>query len=305
MDLLSLVLTLRPLQLPENPAETPRWWGRAAHGLLLNIIRRTNDVLAEQLHAGPAAEERDSPGGQSVSQTENTVRPFTASTLMGRFPQRALSLEETYTLRLTAFRQDLVELLLAESGGGALAPGSSLELDYIPFEILSNSQSQIADALSPIEERSTAWASCTNYQELSAPFLLAKRPAPRRLSFQLTSPTTFKSGGRHVPLPLPELVFGSLLERWNAYAPIALPGEVRRFAAECLAVSQYDLQTRPVPQKSGGLRVGMTGRVTFATLNYDRYWMSVLAVLAQFSLFSGVGAGTTQGMGQCRSIPEA
>ena len=107
-----------------------------------------------------------------------------------------------------------------------------------------------------------------------------------------------------MPVPLPGLVFGSLLERWNAYAPINFPQEVRRYAEECLAISQYELQTRPVPQKSRGLRVGAVGSVTYAALNYDRYWMSLLSVLAGFSLFSGLGAGTTQGLGQCIWLPE-
>ncbi len=102
--------------------------------------------------------------------------------------------------------------------------------------------------------------------------------------------------------PLPTLVFGSLLEKWNAYAPIAFPPEVKRFAEECLAVSQYQLSTRAVPQKSGGLRVGAVGEITYISLHYDRYWMSVIATLAAFALFSGVGASTTQGLGQCRIV---
>jgi CRISPR-associated endoribonuclease Cas6 len=107
-----------------------------------------------------------------------------------------------------------------------------------------------------------------------------------------------------VPLPLPGLVFGSLLERWNAFAPIAFPPEARRYAEECLAVSRYELSSRPVPVKSRGLRVGGVGQVTYTALNYDRYWLSVLAVLAEFARYSGVGAGTTMGLGQCRRVSD-
>jgi CRISPR-associated endoribonuclease Cas6 len=121
---------------------------------------------------------------------------------------------------------------------------------------------------------------------------------------QFTSPTTFKSQEKHVPVPLPELVFGSLLERWNAFAPIAFPPETRRYAAECLALARYRLSTRPVPMKSGGLRVGAVGEATYTSINYDRYWMSLMGVLAAFALFSGVGAGVSMGLGQCRQAAE-
>jgi CRISPR-associated endoribonuclease Cas6 len=122
------------------------------------------------------------------------------------------------------------------------------------------------------------------------------------LSLLFTSPTCFRSGGKQVPVPLPELVFGSLLERWNAFAPIVFPPETRRYAAECLALSRYDLTTRPAPSKGGGMRVGAIGQATYTSINFDRYWMSVIGTLAAFALFSGVGAATTNGMGQCRSL---
>jgi CRISPR-associated endoribonuclease Cas6 len=46
------------------------------------------------------------------------------------------------------------------------------------------------------------------------------------------------------------------------------------------------------------------GDVTYTSINYDRYWMSVMAVLARFALFSGVGASTTMGLGQARGKEE-
>ena len=107
-----------------------------------------------------------------------------------------------------------------------------------------------------------------------------------------------------MPVPLPRLVFGSLLRRWNAYAPVALPeNETLRFATEALAITRYRLQTRSVPLKNGGLRIGAIGEAAYRAIPYDRYWMSVMHVLASFALFAGVGAGTTVGLGQARLQP--
>jgi len=294
MDMISLVISLRPTNLPRTEAPPLNWWGRAAHALLLNTVRQVDENLAAELHALPAS----NPDSDEPPASANQVRPFTTSTLMGHFVKGALDAQAVYTLRLTAFRADLAQILTNACASGSLAAGRIIELDYQAFEILNEQPSSAAgEPVSP-------WAGAASYQELSAPYLLAKVAAPRRISLQLTSPTTFKSAGRHMPLPLPGLVFGSLLERWNAFAPINFPLEVKRYAEECLAISKYDLQTRPVPQKSRGLRVGAVGSVTYTTLNYDRYWMSLITVLAGFSLYSGLGAGTTQGLGQCRMLAE-
>jgi len=293
MDLLSLVLTLRPIRSSGEGTVLPLWWGRAAHALLLNVVRQYDLPLAARLHEA------------------QETRPFTVSTLLGRFPQGQLDRQQPYALRLTALQPDLAAILWSAcQAGGPLSASSTLELDYHPFAVLSLSPSPPSDlANSPSEIPNppsaippSPWCGAATYADLAAAWLVSAEPAPRRLELHFTSPTTFKSGGRHVPLPLPELVFGSLLERWNAFAPIAFPPEARRYAAECLAVARYRLSSRSVPLKSGGLRVGGVGQIAYISTSYDRYWMSVMAALAAFALYAGVGASTTMGLGQCRML---
>jgi CRISPR-associated endoribonuclease Cas6 len=301
MDLLSLTLTLKPLDL-EPDRELPTWWGRAAHALLLDIVRKYDTHLASALHDPTSIQ-------NSQSNIQNsTPRPFTTSTLMGRFPNRQFDKQGGYTMRLTSIQEELTTVLLEANQNGPLAPGETIELDHLPFLIeetqppfqTQDTQSAIQNSQSKIT--TSPWAASALYQELGADYLLARQPPPRRLSFVLTSPTTFKSGGKQVPIPLPDLFFGSLLEKWNAYAPIAFPLEVRRYAAECLGIGRYKLSSRAVPIKEGGVRAGAVGEISYASLSYDRYWMSVLTTLAAFALFSGVGASTSMGLGQCRQI---
>ena len=271
-DLLSLVLALRPLT---EDVTGPPWWGRAAHALFLDAVRATDPALAAELHEGQGP------------------RPFTASTLMGRFPDKRLDPSALYHLRLTAIEGRVARgLAQAAAAGGPLAPGATAELDYHRFRV----ESVAADAAGH------PWAAGDSYAGLAAARLVSAEPAPRQISLLFTSPTTFRSQERHVPVPLPDLVFGSLLERWNAFSPVAFPAETRRYAEECLAISRYELSTRPVPAKQGGLRVGAVGPITYTTLNYDRYWMGVLHALASFAIFSGVGAGTSTGLGQARAV---
>ncbi len=272
-DLISLVLTLRPVDPPpDRPA--PPWWGRATHALLLDVTRKYDADLADELHEG------------------SDLRPFTVSNLLGKFPERRLDPAGVYVLRLTAFQPALSAVLLEAASSGTLAPGNNIELDYFFFKI--------EEVTWNAEEH--PWAGAVRFPELAGATLLELDAPPRRVTLQFSSPTTFKSGGRHIPVPMPDLVFASLLERWNAYSPVSFPDETRRFAAQCLAISRYQLASRAVPMKGGGLRVGGAGQVTYTSLNYDRYWMSVIHTLSAFALYSGVGGGTGLGLGQARRV---
>lgn len=276
--LVSLVLTLRPLPAGQDGRPIPRWWGRAAHALLLKTTAEADPALAGRLH------------------DEDGLKPFTASSLLGHFRRGQPDPAETYALRFTALIEPLAAVLSAAAGpGGPLAPGAQVELDFLPFRVE-------AAALSPDQH---PWAATQSYQELFNARLLPAHPPEWRVRLHLASPTAFHSVGRTQPLPLPELVFGSLLERWNRFAPVAFPEELRRYAAECLRISRFRLRSLGVPVKEGGLRIGAAGEVTYTTSNYDRYWMSLVTALADFARFSGVGAGVSFGLGQCRRLTDS
>ncbi|HEY9075257.1 MAG TPA: CRISPR system precrRNA processing endoribonuclease RAMP protein Cas6 [Anaerolineaceae bacterium] len=284
MDILSLVLTLTPQPLTQPHSEPlPAWWGRAARALLLEVVSSADENLAANL------------------QDEQNLRPYTVSTLRGSFPRAQGSNlpagtflpNRPYTLRFTSLSAAVSQILWqAVQPGGMLAPGSQVELDHLPFCVQ-------AAVLSPEED---LWAASDDYSSLAAARLVGAEPPPRQVTLAFASPTTFHSQQRIIPLPLPELVFGSLLDRWNAFAPIAFPPELRRYAQECLTIKRYELKSRAVSLQKDNFRIGAVGQVTYSTLNFDHYWMSLVHTLAAFALYSGVGAGVTQGLGQCQKI---
>ena len=146
-----------------------------------------------------------------------------------------------------------------------------------------------------------AWTGRAEYATLAARHL-AQGEAPRTVTLEFASPTTFKTAGMQMPVPLPSLVFGSLVERWNVFSPVALSPEARRFGGEMIAISRYQLRSAGVPHKGEGLRIGGVGHVTYRALSGDRYWLGVMQLLAAFALYSGVGSQTTSGMGQARQV---
>ncbi len=264
MDLISLVLTLRP----EREAELPPRLGRAAHAIFLERLAQRDAAQAQALH--------DAQG----------PKPFTCSDLMGTRRHRRVSPEECYTLRYTALTAPLSEVL-----GELFAPGDRLDFEGVPC-VVETLEDGAGDS---------PWAGRATYHELAAQHLTGSTAPRRKWSFVLAAPTAFQSQGRTRPLPLPGLLFGSLVRQWNAFATVALPAaDVVRYAEEMVVVSRFSLRSAPGWERGRALRIGAIGKVTYHALNRDRYWLSVLGLLGAFARYAGVGSMTTMGMGQVR-----
>ncbi len=266
----ALVLTIRP----RTPAMLPGYLGRASHAALLGALGERDADLARRLH--------DVEG----------LKPFTASDLLGATAGRdgrAVSPERGYDLRWTGLTPELDEQL---RGWAAAAP-AEIELDGVRFGVEA----------ATVQPADNAWAGTAEWSDLVALERVGREEPPARFTIHFVAPTTFRSNGRSVPLPLPELVFGSLLERWNAVAPLALPQEVRRFAAECLLIGRYQLQSTRLAlfgQERAGAETAFTGRCVFVATNRDRYYLHCCAALLRLAFFSGVGAKTGMGLGMAR-----
>lgn len=278
-ELLSAVLRLRPIMQQEDEVQKPcpAWWGDATHNLLLKSI---GGQLSNDLHE------------------ENSLHPISVSTLYGKFPNRSIDPNGTYELRFTAANGNTAEALLnCISNGGSFAPGKQVELNYRDFLI---ENAVIDSSLHP-------WAASSDYQTLASSSFLGLVSAPERITLEFVSPTSFASTGKlstnkqNIAYPLPDLVFGSLLERWNLFSPITLPKELRLYIQECLILTHFELHSKTI-HIFDGAQMGMVGEATFKTRNYDRYWMSLINILADYAFFAGIGAKTAGGMGQVRRI---
>lgn len=269
-ELVSLVVTVRPAA----PLTTPGHLGRAAYALLMRWLSDADPALAERWH------DTDGP------------KPFTCSTLVGAGRTgpnvRALTPDETCWLRMTSLDPVVSAALLTRRDD----PPPQIELDGLPFQV---------ESLTTDPEQHP-WAGTATYEAIASPYLLAREQAPRRLKLALASPTAFRQWDMNMPVPLPDLVFGGLADRWNAFSPIALSPEVRRYAEECVGLSNFKLRSRAIPMKDGALHVGAVGQASYVAVRYDRYWMGALGLLADFAFYAGVGRLTTAGMGQARRI---
>jgi len=273
--------------------------GRAAQGLFLHWIEQRDPALSLALH------------------DSSEVRPYTASGLLpaGRYARTSeVRAGGAYWLRFTTLNEPLSRLLLEIAEG---LPGTPLDLGGAVLTVQSVASDSAAHP----------WAGHNSYNDLAQAHFLSVANPLRRVTLDFASPTAFhhtvpnssatgsglergndqpgtgnrqlETGNRQltVPLPLPELVFGSLLARWNAFAPLALPEELRRYAQECLAISRYRLQSQVV-RFGQAMSVGFTGQCQYTALVWDPYWLRALSLLAAYAFYSGVGLRTTVGMGQ-------
>lgn len=270
--LLSAVILLRA----QETTVLPSYLGKAAHALFLSLISSADAEVGARLHE------------------DSVLRPFTVSDLMGLPHTRGgvrTTAGQTCFLRFTSYANDLSNLLAQKV------------LPSLPAEVeLANGRFAVEEVF--LESTAHALSGRVSYEELVERHLLQKKRSPVKVRLYFASPTTFRSGGKNVPLPLPGLVFGSLVDRWNAISPITISAEVRQYAEECLAISQCRLRTHTV-DVAGGKQVGFTGSCSYVAVRSDSYWLRVVDLLAAFAFYSGVGYKTTMGFGQTylRSFP--
>ena len=144
----------------------------------------------------------------------------------------------------------------------------------------------------------------------------------RTFCFDFSAPTFFKRGGGPaypdltVPLPLPELVFGSLLQNWNRFSPMPFDNAalIKDLCAHHMEISHWrggsesarlvfrngkaTYQTVMVPGFVGRCSIRLVG-------SHDSRLIKALNALANLAFYSGVGAKTTMGFGVARRLDGA
>lgn len=257
-DLASIELILRPYKTNR----VPYWLGRAAQALFFHTLR--------DIHAGISAYLHD----------EVPLKPFTASNLLDTLQNRDLMEihpDQRLRLRYTSLHPHMTSLLW-----NGLVPlwCTGISLHDQRFRVLAVRSSR---------RRSISYAE----------ILETASSEYERLTLRFTSPTAFKrTGGGIVAKPDAGLIFGSLLQRWNAFSPHPLPRNYRELFAEQIAVERETFNREYIRGKKHHEISGFTGTLHFRPLHMDADARRALYALARFAPFSGVGIKTTIGMGQ-------
>jgi CRISPR-associated endoribonuclease Cas6 len=219
----------------QSPTEgrLPASLGRAAQAALLRWVEQRDPALAGELHGG------DGP------------RPYTVSNLvLGQRAQGSLRVKagQSGWLRFTGLTPAVSEHLRAL----AQTPPPQMELDGHVFTVTG----------ATVDPARHAWAGAVSYQDLAAPWLLGGgREISGRIELEFAGATTFRSGERWVPLPLPELVLWQPAQSLAGLcADCPAPGGCAVLRRSAVGLGRYRLESRGAPAKEWRARAAFTAR---------------------------------------------
>jgi len=244
--------------------------GEALFALVINLIGRIDPEVARKLH------------------DEKGLKPLSVGPIIADAEPQAgfIPIEEgsLYSFRFSTLSESLTELIWTHQE--RLVQEPDLKLAGAPVEIVSFRPN-------PVEKPPPG----TSYENI----LEAARPA-QKLRLRFLSPTSFRKEGEQVFLPLPDLVFKSLLFRWNAFSPTRFPTSILT-AIERIKLAKFRCLSSSIVNFSTYRIIGFTGEVTFGLPHpLASEIAKMLDALADFAYYCGVGYKTTMGMGQAERV---
>lgn len=252
----------------EHDAEIASNLGFHINALFLGLIKSVDETLAEKLHS------------------MDSLKPFTVSPLQGKFTQRngglVIRKHEQCQLRFTALEDGVFARVMENLIKGR----AQLRLQKARLEV--------TDVIT--SPQGSPWAGFASFEGL-----LEQENPDRNISFEFASPTVFRSDGkRNIAFPSPDLVFGSLLNKWNAFSEIKLDSDLLEQVKESVLISRYKLETKMLDFNKYH-ELGFIGTCAYVINDMiPKGIAGQLNALADFAFFSGVGAKTTMGMGQIK-----
>lgn len=174
------------------------------------------------------------------------------------------------------------------AGHATLALGWLDDLTTPPLDTLKGMEIRLGSQFFTVEAIQHAYAPYTALQAL---------PPTRRATLNFLSVTYFNRSGRWIPLPDPELLYGSLARRWNTFAPCPLPDALTTDLLNAVRLTAHEIRSAPADLGQAS-RTGFTGHATFTlphTASDDL--ASTFTFLSAYAEAAGTGAQTTHGLG--------
>jgi CRISPR-associated endoribonuclease Cas6 len=243
--------------------------GENLYSLFLNILNKENKNLAKEIH-------------DLKSEKPITVSPFLKGAKFSN-GYSFISPEEHVTFRITYLKEELLEPIIK----GFISLSAKRE----PME-LGNGKILIEK----VDMQKSPQANFTSFEEI-----LSKAKDDKTIALEFSSPTSFRSRGEQKLFPLPELVFSSLLKKWNAFSEIKIPQEIEKEFKK-IRVTRFRLKTELVNFSKYKI-IGFIGKVIYElpeTINKEN--KKIINALSDFAFYSGIGYKTTMGLGQTRRV---
>jgi CRISPR-associated endoribonuclease Cas6 len=264
----SLVLNL----LPRSHLPKTHLSGRHLHALFLDLVGSVDSDLASTLH-------------QQQSEKAFTLSPLQVGNHKGNTLQwqhdRPIPVGTPCWWRISLLDDrlfsQLTHLWLR------LSPGKPWQLGGVELDVAS---------VLGTPQANQPWANVASYGQL----LAQASEEERSLHLQLFTPTTFRQTKYDSAIPTKELLFHSLLRRWNRHSDIPLDETI----LEPIYPSYFNIHTE-IAIDSRSKLIGCVGTITFRILGEVKPGViRQINALTDFALYAGVGRKTPMGMGMVR-----
>lgn len=233
--------------------------GEALHGLFFTLLKEAKSEMADLLHK---AEQK----------------PFSISVLRGDLStgvERRIAWGGVARFSIRSYRKELSALLEDVNAGWQ---NKDVRLGTAWFNIKSVSVPRESK-----KRYTDIYMSTSNTEAVELRFL---------------TPTSFRQVGTQVVLPLPELVFGSLLHKWNNNSEIPFPQEIYS-DLNSIRITKHSIKTSLCHFDSYKI-IGFTGEVAFVASAKNPLFSMFINALAQLAEYSGVGYKSTMGLGEVK-----
>lgn len=266
----SLVLNF----VPRSPISSGYLTGKHLHALFLTLVSSVDQELGNHLH------------------TQTTDKAFTLSPVQTR-SQGGHALQWEHPQAIAAGTPCWWRISLLDDRLFSRLTQLWLNLNPSQPWHLGSADLSITSILGT-PQSTQPWANFATYAQLYE----QASERDRQLDFVFCTPTAFRQMQFDSALPTRDLVFNSLLRRWNQHSGLTFPEAL----VECIFPSFFDIRTEIVADSRSKF-IGCVGAINFRILgDADQTVIKQINTLADFALYSGIGRKTPMGMGMIRRV---
>lgn len=263
----------------QNSVSIPAFHGRKLHAVFFSIVDNFSEEMAEALHDTRQFKPFTLSQLQPIPRGNNT-HGFRITKSRGREFYQIRQGDEFYW-RINLLVEDLIQAVIE------VPLGTEFQLDRLSLKL---------DKIICDGSHDTG---VLEIEELMAGAFSANHVS--KVEFNFTSPVAFRSFDDDYAFPTPELIFGSLADKWNSIGmPVTFDKDSVKETAALLLPQEWEGKSEKVYFAADRGALSFRGKFNFSMKRLADEEREAVIMLASLAPFAGVGRLTGQGFGQTR-----